>query len=195
MSKVKISAKIIQMETLIKDLEKNLKAALESLKVELSGVRTNRPNPKLVEDIKVDYMGQQLTVKQLGTISIIPPREINISLWDKAAIAPLMKAIETSGRGLTANSDGNVIRINLPTLTDERRQELIKLVKSMTEQVKIRVRSLRDDVNKKVESSFKAKTISEDQKYKGKEQIQKAVDKINAEIESVLSGKIKEISE
>ena len=183
------------METLIKDLEKNLKSVVEALKNELSGVRTNRPNPKLVEDIKVDYMGQQMTVKQLGTITIVPPREINISLWDKSAIAPLMKAIETSGRGLTANSDGNLIRINLPTLTDERRQELIKLAKSMTEQIKIRVRSLRDDVNKKVEASFKAKTLSEDQKFKGKDQIQKAIDKINAEIETALSGKIKEISE
>mgnify|MGYP001587083610 FL=1 len=183
------------METLVKDLEKNAKSAVESLKTELAGVRTNRPNPKLVEDIKVDYLGQILTIKQLGSISIIPPREIDISVWDKAAINSVAKAVETSGRGLTANVDGNLIRINLPTLTDERRQELIKLAKSLTEQSKIRIRSLRDEANKKIEAAFKAKTLSEDQKFKTKEQVQKAVDKVNAEIESLLAGKIKEINE
>jgi ribosome recycling factor len=183
------------MENLVKDLEKNLRVAVDGLKTELAGVRTNRPNPKLIEDIKVDYMGQQLTLKQLGSISIIPPREIDVSVWDKSAVPSVAKAIETSGRGLTANTDGNLIRINLPTLTDERRQELIKVVKSTTEQVKIKVRGLRDDANKQVESSFKAKQISEDQKFKTREQIQKAVDKINAEIETLLAGKIKEINE
>ena len=180
---------------LIKELEKNLKTAAEGLRTELSGIRTNRPSPKLVENIKVEYMEQQLTVKQLGSISIVPPREIDISAWDKAAVGPISKAIETSGLGLTANTDGNLIRINLPTLTDERRQELTKLVKSLTEQVKIKVRNLREDVNRKIEAGFKEKKISEDQKFKFKKQNQDAVDKINAELENLLSGKIKEINE
>lgn len=183
------------METLVKDLEKNAKAVVDALKIDLAGVRTNRPNPKLVENIKVDYLDQQLTVKQLGSISILPPREIDISAWDQAAVPAISKAIETSGLGLTANTDGNLIRINLPALTDERRQELTKLAKSTTEQIKIRIRSLREDTNKKIEAAFKEKQIGEDQKFKAKKQVQDVVDKVNGEIESVLAAKIKEINE
>ena len=181
------------MEALIKELEKNLKTAAEGLRTELSGIRTNRPSPKLVENIKVEYMEQQLTVKQLGSISIVPPREIDISAWDKAAVGPISKAIETSGLGLTANTDGNLIRINLPTLTDERRQELTKLIKSLTEQVKIKVRNLREDVNKKIESGFKEKKISEDEKFRKKQEIQKIIDEINKKIEDTGAAKEKEI--
>ncbi len=183
------------IDQLLKDLEKNTKSGVDSLKLELSGIRTNRPNPQLVENVKVDYMGQQMAIKQLGSISIVPPREIDISPWDKASIPAIIKGIETSGMGLTANSDGNLIRINLPTLTDERRQELIKLIKSITEQVKIKVRGMRDDANKKVEAAFKAKMVGEDQKFKGKEKIQKVIDKTNADIETLLAGKVKEINE
>lgn len=185
----------MQIDDYSKIFTESAKPALEALKTELSGVRTNRPNPKLVEDIKVDYLGQQLTIRQLGSINIVPPREIDINVWDKGSLPSVMKGIETSGRGLTANSDGNLIRINLPTLTDERRQELTKLVKSMVEQSKIKIRASRDEVNKKIETAYKAKAISEDQKFKSKEQVQKSVDKINGEVELLLAGKIKEISE
>lgn len=182
-------------EQLIKDFEKNLKAAVDYLKNELSGVRTNRPSPKLVDNLKVHYMDQDYTIQQLGAISILPPREIDINLWDKESVAPVVKAIETSGMGLTANSDGNLIRINLPTLTDERREELTKLVKRLTEEAKIKIRASRDDANKKIEGLFKEKVITEDDKFKARKKSQDSVDKMNAEVESALSAKIKEISE
>jgi ribosome recycling factor len=178
-----------------KELENTVKPAVESLKTELSGIRTNRPHPGLIEDIKVEYLEQPMTLKQLGSISIVPPREIDINVWDGGALPAVVKAIETSGRGLTANISGNLIRINLPTMTDERRVELSKLVKSMVEQVKIRIRSLRDDANKKVEVAFKAKILSEDQKFRTKDYIQKVVDKTNADIENLLAGKLKEIND
>ncbi|MEK9186041.1 MAG: ribosome recycling factor, partial [Patescibacteria group bacterium] len=114
-----------------KDLEQKLKTFVDGLRQEFLNIRTNRPTAKLVEDIKVDYLGQQLTIRQLGSITIVPPREIDISVWDKEALGAVIKAVEASGRGLTANTQGNLIRINLPTLTDERRQELIKLIKSI----------------------------------------------------------------
>lgn len=182
-------------EQLIKDFEKNLKTAVDYLKNELSGVRTNRPSPKLVDNLKVQYMEQEYTIQQLGSISIVPPREIDITVWDPASIASVVKAIETSGMGLTANNDGNLIRINLPTLTDERRDELTKLSKRLAEEAKIKVRASRDDVNKKIEGLFKEKVITEDQKFKSREKAQKAVDRSNEEIEVALSAKIKEISE
>ena len=182
-------------DQLIKEFEKNLKTAVDYLRNELSGVRTNRPSPKLVDNLKVRYMEQEFIVQQLGSISIVPPREIDINVWDPASVAAVVKAIETSGMGLTANSDGNLIRINLPTLTDERREELTKLSKRLTEEAKIKIRSSRDDVNKKIEGLFKEKLITEDQKFKSREKAQKAVDSANGEIETLLSAKIKEISE
>ena len=183
------------IDSLIKDFEKNLKAVLEGFKNELFGIRANRPTAKLVEDIKVDYLGQILAIKQLGSISIAPPREIDINIWDKNAVGAAAKAIETSKLGVSANIDGNLIRINLPSLTQERREELVKLTGSVAEQNKIKIRSFRDEANKKVEQFFKEKKIGEDQKFKGKKQIQEAVDKINKDIENLLLAKIKEINE
>ncbi len=182
-------------EQLLKDLSNNLKSLIDALKLELSGIRTNRPSPKLVDNLKVQYMDQEFTIQQLGSITVVPPREIDISLWDPASVPSVVKAIETSGMGLTANNDGNLIRINLPALTDERRTELTKLVKNLTEQSKIRIRGLRDDANKKIESAFKEKLLTEDQKFKSREKVQDAIDKANGEIEIALSAKIKEISE
>ncbi len=182
-------------DQLLKDLSGNLKTVTDALKLELSGIRTNRPSPKMVDSIKVQYMEQEYTIQQLGSISVVPPREIDISLWDPASVPAVVKAIETSGMGLTANNDGNLIRINLPALTDERRVELAKLVKELTEKSKIRVRGLRDDINKRIEGLFKEKVITEDQKFKSREKVQDAVDRANGEMEMGLSAKIKEISE
>lgn len=177
------------MEEVVKDLEQKIKAIFDALRQEIVGIRTNRPTAKLVEDIKVDYYGQQMPIKQLASISIVPPREIDIGVWDKNAIAPIVKAIETSSLSVTANLDGNLIRINLPPLTDERRKELIKLIKGIAEQSRIRIRALRDDANKKI------KDAPEDQRFKLKDKIQEVVDKTNKDIEALLEGKIKEINE
>lgn len=183
------------MDEIIKDLENRTRPILDALRQEFITLRANRPNPKLVEDIKVDYFDQKLTVKQLGSISVVPPKEIDIQVWDKNAVAAVAKAVEASSLGVSANIDGNLIRINLPTLTDERRQELSKLVKSVSEQTKIKIRNLRDDSNKKIEQAFKDKKISEDQKFKLKKQIQDIVDKVNKDTENLLAAKIKEINE
>ncbi|MEK7192495.1 MAG: ribosome-recycling factor [Patescibacteria group bacterium] len=178
-----------------KELDSKLKVLIESLKQELSNIRTNRPSAKLVENVKVNYMEQQFSIKQLGSISIVPPREIDISCWDKNAAGSVAKAIENSGLGVSAAVDGSLVRVNLPILTNERRTELTKLVKSMTEQSRIKIRALRDDANKKAEQSFKEKLISEDQKFKTRKQVQDAVDKINQETETLLLSKLKELSE
>lgn len=180
---------------ILKKLENSLREIIENLKQELAGIRTNRPTAKLVEDIKVDYFGQILTIKQMGSISIVPPREIDITVWDRQAVSLVVKAIESSKLGISANIDGNIIKVNLPQLTDERRQELIKLVKSLIEESRIKIRARRDEINKQVEALFKEKKISEDQKFKNKDKIQEAIDKANKEIEKLLLMKIKEINE
>lgn len=176
-------------------LENKLSETLEYFKNQIAVIRGSRPSPKLVEDIWVDYFGQKIPLKQLGSISVNLPREILISVWDKQAVAVVVKAIETSNLNVNANTDGNLIRINLPPLSVERRQELVKIVKKETEETRIKIRSLRDEANKEIKQREEGGEITEDQKFKMKEQIQKMVDKANADIEAMLEKKIKEIEE
>lgn len=179
----------------LEELKTKLNETRESLKKELSGFRANRPNSAMIEDIKVVCYDQQMTIKQVGSISIVPPREIQIQVWDKTVIGVVSKAIESAGLGLTAQSDGNVIRTYLPELSQERRQELIKKVKQVVEQYRIEIRHLRDEINKTIQMDFDSKAIGEDQKFKSKELVQKEIDKANSSIEDLLSAKIREIEE
>lgn len=158
-------------------------------------MRANRPSTNLVEDIQVEYYGQMLPIKQLGSIAIVPPREIAVTLWDKNAVGPAEKAIRESNLGLSPAIDGTTIRLALPPLTDERRAELLKLVKQQAEEARIRIRSQRDDAMKRINQAESEKKISEDQKFAQKDRAQKAVDAANAEIEKLLLQKSKEIQE
>lgn len=185
---------------ILRDLEFKTGEAIKYFKEQLSAVRGGRPNSKLVEDISVEYFGQRLPLKQLSSISIAPPREIQISVWDINAAASVLKAIEASNLNIGANLEGNLIRINLPALSGERRQELIKLVKKETEEARIKIRGIRDEINKEINSRFSAKggeekKISEDEKFKLKKQVQENIDKINNEIDGILENKIREIEE
>lgn len=176
-------------------LEQKFNESSEYLKSQLGAIRGGRPSPKLVEDISVDYFGQKMPIKQLGSISVNLPREILISVWDKQAVGVVAKAIESSNLNVSANTDGNLIRINLPPLSSERRQELIKVIKKEAEETRIKVRSLRDEANKEIKQQEGGGEITEDQKFKMKEQIQKSVDKANADIEAMLEKKINELNE
>lgn len=182
-------------EEILKDLETKIKHFIESFKQQLMGMRSNRPSPKMVEDIVVEAYGQKMTIKQLAAISVLPPAQIQISVWDKSAVPSIAKAVESSNLNVNANIDGSVIRINLPPLSDERRKELEKVVKKETEETKIKIRSARDETNKKIAKEFDDKKISEDDKFNLKEQVQKNIDKANEEIEKLLEAKIKEIHE
>ncbi len=179
----------------IKQLEDKGKALLETLRQELGGIRTNRPSPKLFEDMKVSYAESVLSIKQLATIGVNPPREVVITPWDKAAIPAIAKAIEEGGGGFSPVVDGNVVRVNLPPLTAERREELVRLVKTTTEKVRIRVRNERDVTNKIIERSFQEKALTEDARFKLKKQVQEAIDKINKDIDALVEKKVKEVQE
>ncbi len=165
----------------------------DSLKRELGGIRTNRPTTGLVDDIKVSYYNQMMPLKQLGTIGISPPREIHIQVWDAEAVPMVSKAIESSSLGITANIEGNTIRIYLPELSEERREELIKHVKRVTEDHRIQLRHARDEANKQIQKLFDESTVNEDQKFKQKEAIQKETDKVNENINGYVEAKVKEI--
>jgi len=180
---------------IIKELEQKMASLIEFVRQEMMGVRSNRPSPRLVEDIAVEVYGQRMTVRQVGAISIQPPASIIISVWDKGAVNVVAKAIESSSLNVVANVDGTTIRINLPALTDERRKEIIKMVKKEIEEAKIKVRSLRDDENKRVAREADEGNFTEDEKFKLKEQIQAVVDRGNKELDQLLEKKTAEIME
>ncbi|MCR4275285.1 MAG: ribosome recycling factor [Candidatus Wolfebacteria bacterium] len=183
------------MDNILKKLEIGVKESVDHFKSQLSTIRGNRPSPKLVEDITIEYYGQKLTVKQVGAISVAPPREIQISIWDKNAVNIVAKAIESSNLNVSSSVDGNVIHINLPPLSQERREELVKIVKKESELARIGIRSHRDEAIKESKNEFEAGKITEDDKFKSKDKIQEITDRVNEEIEKILEQKIREIEE
>ncbi len=183
------------MDIYVKELESGLQGVFERFHEELQGVRSNRPNPQLVENVSVEVYGQNLTIKEVGSLSVVPPRTIEVNVWDKSIVPTVAKAIEEAKSGLSVSNDGTTIRVNLPVLTDERRAEFSKLAKKIAESARIQVRGRRDDVMKKVKVAQDVKTLSEDQVFKGKEKLQKVVDGANGKIEAALEAKLKEISE
>ncbi len=180
---------------ILEELKKELLSILENLKKELSGVRTGRPSPALLEHIKVNYYDQPMTIKALGAIGVMPPRTLTVQVWNEEAISPIVKAIETSSLNVSAQVEGNTIRINLPELSSERREELFRYVKKMSEEHRIRVRAFRDEAIKKLKRAMDDGEMSEDQKFKMKEMIQREVDSTNEGIEHAVEAKAKEIAE
>ena len=183
------------MDIYVKELESGLQNVFQHFHEEFQGVRSNRPNPQLVENVSVEVYGQNLTIKEVGSLSIVPPRTIEVNVWDKSIVPTVAKAIEEAKSGLSVSNDGTTIRVNLPTLTDERRAEFSKLAKKIAESARIQVRGRRDDIMKKIKAAQDSKALSEDQVFKGKEQLQKVVDGANHKIETALEAKLKEIAE
>lgn len=178
----------------ISDFQKKSFLVLENFKKELTTLRSSRPTSKMVEDIKAEYCGQFLILKQLAAISIVLPREIHLNVWDKNAIPAIVKSLEGAKMGFNVNVESNLIRLNLPSLSEERRQEIIKVVKRTNEDFRIQLRHWRDEANKKINSDESDGNISEDQKFALKEEIQKVVDKTNSEMELLVENKIKELN-
>ena len=179
---------------ILKELEIKNAEVIKFFKEQLIGIRGGRPTTKLVESIQIEYMGQRLAIKQLGSISVQLPREIQIMVWDPAVIPGVVKAVEAA-ISVKAASEGNLIRINLPALSEERRQELTKLIKKEAEEGKIKIRALRDEFLKKIKIQKEKGEITEDDLFRTKDQIQKAVDKTNEEIDKSLDLKASEINE
>lgn len=177
------------------ELEIKIKEALNYFKEQLAAIRGNKPTPKLVEDILADSYGAKMPIKQLASIAIVLPREIQITPWDRQNIQSIAKAVESSNLNVSANINGNLIRINLPSLSQERREEIIKIVKKESEKTRIKIRHLRDEANKEINRQEESGEITKDQKFKTKDKIQKSVDAANKEIETTLEKKIKEIIE
>ncbi|MFH1246538.1 MAG: ribosome recycling factor [Candidatus Liptonbacteria bacterium] len=183
------------MDQFVKELEQSLQAIIQKLHDDLQTVRSNRPSVQLVENVRLECYGQPMTVKQVGSLSIRPPRDIEISVWDKSIVGAVTKAIQDANIGLSLSGDGSLIRASLPVLTNERREEFSKMAKKMAEQTHIQIRARRDEINKKVKTAEEEGASSEDQAFKGKEKIQKMVDDTNKRTDALLDAKLAELAE
>ncbi len=160
---------------------------------EMQKLRTGRAHPGLVEGLLVDYYGTQTPVKQMASVTVPEARQILISPWDKGALASIEGAVRESDLGLNPMNDGVAIRITLPALTEERRKELVKVLNAKAEEAKIAVRSIREDIWKDIQEAEKEGLIGEDDKFRGKDDLQKVVDDYNQKLEALREKKEGEI--
>ncbi len=178
-----------------KDFKGRMQKSIEALKGELNRVRTGRASIALLDGIKIDYYGTPTPLNQVATLAVPESRLITIQPWDASIIGDIEKAILKSELGLVPTSDGKIIRISIPQLTEERRKELVKVVKRLGENAKIAIRNIRRDANDFVKKKEKEKEISQDEMKKNQEEIQKMTDDFIAEIDSLVAAKEKEIME
>ncbi|HVM77294.1 MAG TPA: ribosome-recycling factor [Candidatus Paceibacterota bacterium] len=182
-------------EQITKDLETSFAGISQKLKQEFGQIRGNRPSVEMVENLRVNLYEQNLSLKELGSLSVIPPRMIQIAVWDPGAVGAVMNAITNAHLGLSATNDGNNIRATLSLLGNERRDELTKLVKKTAETARIHVRSKREEAIKRLKDAETSKSITEDDAFRGKEKIQKATEKANADVEALVKAKLEELGE
>ncbi len=176
----------------LKDAEKRMKKAVEKFKEELAGIRTSRASTAIVENIKIDYYGVEMPLKQLATITIPEPSQIVIQAWDQNAVPLIEKAIREANIGANPQTEGNIIRIILPPMTEERRKEIVKFIGKLAEEARIAVRNVRRDDKEKLEE-LKKEGFSEDDVKKALEQLQKITDKYIKEINQLAEKKEEEV--
>ena len=182
----------MNVKDVIKDTENKMRKTLESVRREFSEVRTGRAHPGLIEGLHIDYYGAPTLLKQVASISIPDPVTVVIQPWDISAIPEIEKAIANSKLGVSPATDGKIVRLSLPPLSTERREELKKVVKDMAENGRVSVRTIRRDANEKIK---KDTTLAEDANFKAQEEIQKLTDKFIKEVDAVLAEKSKELTE
>jgi ribosome recycling factor len=178
---------------IIKKIEERMNLSLGSYSKELSTIRTGRANPKMLDGIRVDVYGQKMPISQLASVSIPEPQMINVQVWDKANVGAVDQAIRTSDLNLNPLVDGQLLRIAIPKLTEERRKELIKVLKTIAEKAKVAIRNIRRDSLEELKKEQKDNNLSEDDLKKNSNEVQKITDFKIAEIDKKLSEKEVEI--
>ena len=178
-----------------KDARIRMGKSLESLRHELAKIRTGRAHPSLLEQVMVSYYGNNVPINQAANVNVMDARTLSITAWDKSMIADIEKAILNSGLGLNPVTTGELIRIPLPSLTEERRKDLTKIVRNEAEKARIAVRNIRRDANTHLKALVKEKTLTEDDERRAEAEVQKLTDTHVAEIEKMLEVKEKELME
>jgi len=180
---------------LISAAESNMQKTVEIVKREFASLRAGRATPALLDRITVNYYGTPTPINQLATISVPEPRLLVVQPWDKSITGEIEKAILKSDLGITPTSDGNVIRLTIPQLTEERRQELVKVIKKKAEEGRVAIRNIRRDANDQLKAKEKEGEITEDELRRGQDEVQRLTDKYVKEIDRLLQAKEKEIME
>lgn len=183
------------IEDIKKDASTRMGKSIESLKGELTKLRTGRAHTSLLDHITVDYYGNETPLSQVATIAVADARMLTVTPWEKAMVPVVEKAIMTSDLGLNPATSGTVIRVPLPPLTEERRRDMIKLVRQEGENAKIAIRNIRRDANSDIKALLKEKEITEDEERQAEDAIQKLTDKFVAEVDTVLEAKEKDLME
>jgi ribosome recycling factor len=185
----------IDYKKIIEKAKPEMEKAVKAFEEELKTLRSSRASPELIENLQVECFGQKFLLRQLGQISIPEPRQILISPWDPSYLDSIIKAIESSGLGVSPVVDQNSIRINLPPVTEEFKKNLLRILSQKKETAKKKVREARTDAWDKIQQACLEGKISEDQKYKGKDELQDLVEEFNEKIEEIAKRKEKEIIE
>ena len=183
------------MQQAIKAAKDKMARSIEAMERDFTTIRTGRATPALLDRVKVSYYGSELPVNQMATVTVPEARQLLISPWDKSVLPAIEKAIFASDLGLTPGNDGSVIRLEVPTLTEERRKELTKLVHHKAEEGKVAIRNLRREANDSLEKRQKASEISEDDCERGKKEVQKLTDEFTAKVDESTAKKVAEIME
>jgi ribosome recycling factor len=178
-----------------KQAQTKMEKAIQVLKRDLASLRAGRANPSLLDKVVVEYYGSEMPINQLANISTPDPRTLLIQPWDKSVLSGIERAILKSELGLNPSNDGNIIRIVLPALTQERRNELVKIVRKTGEDAKVAIRNIRREANDELRKHEKAGEIPEDVSRRGQDEIQKLTDRFSKEVDKIVQGKEKEITE
>ena len=183
------------IKDLLKDCESHIQKSIHVLHDDLASIRTGRANPGLLDKLQIEYYGSPTPLIQLASISVPEPRQLMIKPFDKTTLKAIEKAILASDLGLTPNNDGLVVRLNLPPLTEDRRRELVKKVHHRVEESRVALRNIRRDSMKDIKDYESEKMISEDDRTRGEEEIQKMLDRYMAELDKISYLKEQEIME
>ena len=183
------------LDDVYRDTESKMKKAIEATTSDFATIRTGRASPSLLDRLHVEAYGSTVPLKQVASVNSPDGRSLLVTAFDKSVVPAIRKAIETSDLGLNPNVDGAVIRLSIPPLTEERRKELVKLVKKKSEEHKVAVRNVRHHANDQVKALAKNGTITDDQIKRGTEQVQKLTDKYVKQIDDLVHGKEQEIME
>ena len=181
----------------IADIKKNAEAkmakSVEAFKTELQKIRTGRAHPGILDQVHVDYYGSPVPISQVANVSLLDARTISVQPWEKGMGAKIEKAIRESDLGLNPSAQGDLIRVPMPPLTEERRRDLTKVVKSAGEDAKVAVRNLRRDANEQAKKLLKDKAITEDDERRSQDEVQKLTDRVIGEIDKLIAAKEAEI--
>jgi len=187
--------KVYMLEQIISKIKPPMEKAIERLKEEVGKLRTGRANPAMVEGLMIDYYGAKSPLKQVASITIPEPRLIVISPWNKDNLVDIEKAINEAGLGFNPTNDGQAIRIIIPPLNEERRADIVKVLGKYAEVSRVSIRQAREEAWDEIQEQVKSGKLGEDDKFRGKDELQKMVDEYNGKIEELRKKKEKEIME